>query len=195
MKLLLVIAIASVIVASGLTLAITSSSNDSSAYVYVPSDITKANPNLKVVSGSAAFMTIDPADVKEKIKHTVIGKVISVGDAIDWEDPDGLHTYGAVPITLKIKENVKGELPDKNVTFYIHGIYEQGEFYIMPHMPQFEIGEKTLVHLGVPDIGFRSDAMYVELGEHGKYKIIGDKAYNEKFKQGKNLDSAKKESK
>ena len=62
--------------------------------------------------------------------------------------------------------------------------------YIHSFEPQFEIGEKVLVHIGKAyqgPVGYDDDNYFVEIGKFGKYKIIEDKAYNEKYPNGKSL--------
>ncbi len=192
MKFLLPVIFASVIVAVSMVMV-----NDDtySTYEYVPSDITKANSNIKLASGSSSFDTINPSEIKDKITHTVIAEVKSVDDVIPWQDKWG-ETYGAVPVTLKVMEVVKGDISTKKITIYLHGMYEQDEFYLLPNEPQFEINEKVLVHLSTQDKnGFEEGVLYVQIAEYGKYKIVNDQAYNKNNPNGKSLDSAKNESK
>ncbi len=182
------------IVVSGLVFV--SESTESSTYVYVPSDISKANPDVKVAAGSASLDTYDPADVKDRITNTVIGFVLSVGDPIDWVNEND-RTHAAVPVTLKVTENIKGEI-DKKVTFYLHGKYFSDQLLLVPYEAQFEIGEQVLVHLyPASEFEFQDgEALYPILGENGKYKIGEDnKVYNKNYPNGKSLDSAKNESK
>lgn len=198
MKFLFPVILVSVIVAVafGMAMVMVMVNDDiSSTYEYVPSDITKANPNIKLASGSSSFDTINPSEIKDKITHTVIAKVKSVGNVIPWQDKWG-ETYGAVPVTLKVKEVVKGDISTQKITVYLHGMYEQGEFYLLPNEPQFEINEKVLVHLNTENQnGFKEGALYVQLAEYGKYKIVDEQAYNKNNPNGKSLDSVKNESK
>ena len=189
MKLLLTIVIASVIVASGFALVIT---NDSSnTYQYVPSDIAQANLTLQVMSGHFARDTTNPSEWKEYISDTVIGTVLSVGDLIPWIDNWG-YTYAAVPVTIQTDRTT-----EKTLTFYLHSLLWQGEkFVLLPDEAQFEIGEKVMVHLGTdPSLDYDKDALYMQLGQHGKYKIVDEKAYNIDYPEGRSLDSVMNESK
>ena len=199
LKILMPVLIANVIVVSGLILMLTENSYNTSTYEYVPSDITKANPNLQYAEGNASMDTFNPADIKDDIAHTVIGQVVSVGDPIDWTDNGGVgdNKRGAVPVTIQVDEIVKGVPVDGKITFYLDGIYEQGVYYIAPFEPQFEIAELVLVHLVNDDFTHLGvdDFQYVALGKYGKYRIVEDKAYNEINPTGKNLDSVKNESK
>lgn len=83
-------------------------------------------------------------------------------------------------------------------TFYLGGLYEQGQYYVHSFEAQFEIGEHVLVHIGKanqgPD-GQNGENYFVELGKFGKYKVIEDKAYNEKYPNGKSLDKTFSEAK
>lgn len=194
-KIIIPALVAIVSIASGLTLTLVSESAESSTYTYIPSDITKANPNVNMGQGSASMDTLNPADVKERITYTVIGEVISVGDPIDWVDKfDNLQ--GAVPVTIQVIDNIKGDA-GKTITFYIHGKYFSEKFFVAPYEAQYEIGEKVLVHLA-PETVFEfknGKALYSPLGEYSKYKIGEDgKAYNTNHKKGINLDSVRNES-
>lgn len=188
--------VAIVAIASGLTLTLVGESTETSTYTYIPSDISKANPNINMGHGSASMDTLKPEEVKERISHTVMGQVVSVDDPIDWTD-EHERISGAVPVTIQVTDNIKGDA-EKSITFYLHGKYFGDEFYLAPYEAQVEIGEKVLVHLA-PESVFEfqdGEALYSPLGEFSKYKIGEDgKAYNSNYKQGKNLDSAMNESK
>ncbi len=73
-------------------------------YVYVQSDITKANPNLKV-GKTAVSMATDIEGSKEYIILTILGPVTSVGDPIPWTDEAG-NKHGAIQKTIKNITNV-----------------------------------------------------------------------------------------
>ncbi len=173
------------------------------SYVYTQSDITKANPNL--VMGKGAFSMIE--DIEKAKNHVILttsGTVLSVGDIINWIESESGETYGSVPITIKVDEQTKNkELHLKlkkgdEFTFYLGGFYEHGQFYIHSFEPQFEIGEKVLVHIGKANqgpVGIDGDNYFVEIGKFGKYKVIEDKAYNEKYPNGKSLDETFNEAK
>ena len=70
------------------------------SYVYTRSDITKANPSLKV-SDTDVSMATDLDGVKQYVVLTVSGKVVSVGDPIPWVDDAG-NKHGGIPITIQI---------------------------------------------------------------------------------------------
>lgn len=178
---------------------ITNQSNDVSSYdqtmsgdtTYVPSDITKANPNLVKAVGHTSVTTTNINNLKDNIKYTLRGKVLNVGDPIPWVDNAG-NNRGAIPIEILVDKKYKGDDGVGNTfTFYIQSIEEQGKYYIMPNEPTFEIGEQIIVHisedneLGPDEIAHK---YYVELGEYGKYKVINNKAYNELFPRGVSQD-------
>lgn len=134
--------------------------------------------------------------VKDHIVLTLSGTVLSIGDIIDWEYEH--QTYGDVPITIEVDKNTKIDKETKHkikkgdsFTFYLGGSYEMDQHYINGYQPQFEIGEKVIVHISKSDQGPDGpdgDNYIVTLGKFGKYKIVDGKAYNEKYKNGKSLD-------
>ena len=174
---------------------------NSEQYIYTSSDITKANPNL--VMGSGGFsMLEDIGYTKDTIVLTLSGTVLSVGDPINWNHEG--HKYGSVPVTIEIDKKTKDHNTDVKIetddlfTFYLGGMYEQNKHYINGFEPQFEIGEDVIVHIAKDYIGpdgLDGNNYFVELGMFGKYKIIEEKAYNEKYPTGKSLYSAFNEAK
>lgn len=169
--------------------------NYNSTYVYVPSDISKANPNIHSPTGNATMDTYNPSDVRHRITNTVIGTVLSVDDPVQFTDDRG-YDHGFVPVTLQVHKNIKGQL-DETVTFYLHGTYSMDKFSLMPYASQFELGEKVLVHLQpLTFVDFlEGDALHTALGKWSKYQIGDDnRAYNENHKQGRNLVFAENES-
>lgn len=168
------------------------------AYVYVPSDITKANPNIKVSVGDVS-MESDITQFKKTVLLTLEGTITNIDDPIAWTDETG-QEHGAIPITMKVEKNTKinketNERIEKGdtFTFYLDGLYHQGDYYLWNFEPQFEIGERSIVHLGKGyqgPLGENGDNYFVELGLYGKYKVVDDKAYNEKFPNGKSVNLA-----
>ncbi len=171
-------------------------------YVYVQSDITKANPNIAVAPTHATLTSEKISDVKRSVVLTVNGTVLSVGNPIDWVD-ESKNTIGFVPVTIKVDEKSKNTADLKlktgdHFTVYLGGVYESGVFYMHGFEPQFEIGEDVLLHVGYDSNGpdFKDAGLYfVELGKHGKYKIVGEKAYNDKNRDGKPFNEAFNEAK
>lgn len=164
------------------------------SYVYSPSDITKANPDLAMGIGTH-YMLQDIEKTKNTVVFTLSGRVLSVGDLIDWEYEG--NKYGSVPVTIKVEEVAKiQDDAARNVqkgdsfTFYLGGIYEMDRHYIDNFEPQFEIGEEVVVHVGKSyqgPKGLDGDNYFVELGMYGKYRIVEGKAYNENYPTGKSL--------
>ena len=180
---------------------ITSFAIPNSEYIYVQSDITKANPNLMVRPAEFSMRTYDISETKHTVVLTLSGTVTSVGDPIVWEYKN--DTYGAVPVTIDVSKKTKDKETEHvlnngdSFTFYLAGIYEHGEHHIFGFEPQFELGEEVIVHIAKADQGPNGENgnnYFVELGKYGKYKIVGDKAYNEKYDQGRSFDLVFKES-
>ena len=174
----------------------------SEPYVYSPSDITKANPDLTMGTGTH-YMLQDIEKTKNTVVLTLSGGVLSVGNLVDWEYEGDKH--GAVPVTIKVEEVAKIQAgAARNVqkgdlfTFYLGGIYEMDRHYIDNFEPQFEIGEEVVVHVGKADQGPKGpdgDNYFVELGMYGKYRIVEGKAYNENYPAGKSLQDVYDEAK
>ena len=186
---------------SAITLAIPATPE--SAYVYTQSDITKANPNLTIAKGSA-YMVEDIEYAKDSVVLTLSGTVLSVGDPVDWTDHETGHAMGHVPVTIQVDKKSKNKEShlklDKGdeFTFNLHGHYLYGQHYILNFEPQFEIGEKIIVHIGKSDLGpngVDEDSYFAAIGKFGKYKVIEGKAYNEKHPFGKSLDTVFDEAK
>ena len=169
-------------------------------YVYTQSDITKANPNLRVAPAEYSMLE-DITQTKETVMLTLLGTVLSVGDPIPWTD-DASNKLGYIPVSIRVDEigkNASTELKLDNgdeFTFYLGGSYEGGQYFIDGFEPQFEIDEQSIIHIGTAVDGPQLDGGYyfVELGKHGKYKVVEDKAYNEKHIFGKSLDKVLNES-
>ena len=169
-------------------------------YVYVQSDITKANPNLKILPAAFSMSTHNISETKDTVVLTLSGTVTLVGDPIVWEYKNDIH--GAVPVAIDVSKKTKDKETElvlnngDSFTFYLAGIYEYGEHHIFGFEPQFELGEKVIVHIGKADQGPNGENgnnYFVKLGKYGKYKIVGDKAYNEKYDQGRSFDPIFKE--
>lgn len=187
--------ITSVLIAAAISMITLASLPLDDKYVYTQSDITKANPNLKI-GNTIVSMSHDIEYVKQYVDLTVSGKVVSVGDPIPWTDESGT-VHGAIPITIEVDKKSKDKTSKLKLkkgdlfTFNIDSLYHDGEFYIWQHEAQFELDEKTLVHITNAEEGpngVDGDNYSTILGKYGKYKVVGDKAYNEEHKNGKSLD-------
>lgn len=163
---------------------------------YVPSDISKSNPNIHAGIGTSSLSTNDIRDVKDQVVYTIQGKVLEIGKPIPWTDNAG-NEKGVIPVSILVDKTYKGKLDHgKTFTVYLDGIKIDGEYYLPPGEALFEIGENVLVHVALSNTGPDGmDVYYVKLGEFGKYKITGDKAYNEKLPYGITIDSAVRQAK
>lgn len=174
---------------------------ESDGYVYVPSDITKANPDLKVAPTTVSMMTDNLATIKGDVLLSASGIVKHVEDPIVWKYQG--DTHGAVPVTILVEQTVKDEdelLLERGdlFTFFIAGLYENDEHFIFGFEPQFELGESVIVHVSKASqgpYGENGDNYFVKLGKYGKYKVVEEMAYNEKFPEGRVLETALNEAK
>lgn len=199
--------------------------------VYIPSDITMANPNILIGTGESSIRTTNINDVADTILITVEGTVLEVGDPIHWFEsgPTG-RGHGTVPITISVDQVYKGNIESKTFTFFVNGMLviqgltiddrpsdfppEDRIFYLFPWEPQFEIGEKVLVHLTKNSLTensiissdnsainnkniqlLTSNYNSVQLGKYGKYQLHDSQAFNEKFSVGISLQTAISQSK
>lgn len=194
--------ISSVLIASVFSIVGFTALSTTEEYVYVQSDITKANPNIQVGKTLYSMETnIDIID-KNTIVLTLSGTIKSVGDPISWTDETG-SKHGSVPITMEVDKNTKNSLTKDKlkkgelITFYLDGMYYSDGYYMHSFEPQFEIGEKSIVHLGSayqgPE-GQDGDNYFVQIGQYGKYKVVEDKAYNVNYPQGQLIENALNES-
>ena len=86
--------------------------------VYIPSDITKANPHLVKAVGHTS-VTTNVHNLKDNIKYTLHGKVLGVGDPIPWIDNAG-NSRGVIPIEILVDKKYKGnDEIGKTFTVYI----------------------------------------------------------------------------
>lgn len=163
---------------------------------YVPSDISKSNPDIHAGIGTSSLSTTEIRDVKDQVVYTIKGKVLEIGNPIPWTDNAG-NEKGIIPVSILVDKAYKGKLDHgKTFTVYLDGIKIDGEYYLPPGEALFEIGENVLVHAALSNTGPDGmDVYYVKLGEFGKYRINGDKAYNEKLPYGITIDSAARQAK
>jgi len=181
--------------------------SESTTPIYIPSDITKANPNI-IRQGMSQWQTA-PTNieaVKDKVIYTIQGTVLSIGDPIDrptgifYEyNEKGTDDYikvegmmGHFPITISVDQLYKGEFTSDEITFYLKLNKNNLEdyYFIFDYQPNFEVSEKILVHLGHSDIDFTDDINFDMLGLYGKYQINDDLAFNSLNKNGISIDQA-----
>jgi len=84
--------------------------------VYVPSDITKANPNFVVSSGgSSSYVPMTAENLLEHLDHIVEGTVTEIDDPVVYVLPNG-EVRATIPVMLSVekvhKGNVENDLPD-----------------------------------------------------------------------------------
>lgn len=166
---------------------------------YVPSDISKEITGYELVGSSSSFITTEIKDVKDKVKMTIQGTVVSVGQPISWDDttinPD---TKNYVPEKVKIPVDIKVEKVKKTndvrkgdiVTVYVFGDRIGNKLALETDL-NFETGENVIVHVGEETLpGDNKTTYHVMLGHYGKYKIQDGVAFNQKYKDGKSIIGA-----
>ena len=166
---------------------------------YIPSDISKEITGYELVGSASSYITTDIKNVKDKVNMTIQGTVLSVGEPINWDDTTiDSETKNYVPSKVKIPVEIKVEKVKKTkdvkendiITIYVFGD-RIGKQLALESGLNFETGENVIVHVGeetLPDEG--KVTYHVMLGQHGKYKIQEDVAFNDKNKAGKSVEKA-----
>ena len=83
---------------------------------YVPSDMTKANPDFVPIHTSGGHLHI--SEYAHKIAYTLEGTVAAIQDPIMWVEPAGF-VRAAIPIVLSVEKVHKGDLESDQFTFFI----------------------------------------------------------------------------
>lgn len=169
---------------------------------YTPSDISKEITEYEIVRSSTSYVTTNIKNVKDKVKMTIEGTVISVGKPIKWDDTtinpeikDSVPESVKIPIDIqvdkvkKVKDVKKGDI----VTVFVFGDRVGNQLALEDGL-NFETGEKVIVHIAQDRLpGQEESTNYVMLGQYGKYKIQDDVAFNAKYKDGKSIEEVLKE--
>ena len=216
-------------------------------YVYVPSDITKANPNIRVADGHASWRTTNISDVADDVKYTIQGTILGIRDPIDWYAYDSaLAGHGSIPVIMSVEEVYKGSFASNTIVFFLGSmmVYTEmdslqaavtdvsvnvhsdtcsaycgptitiadavgspKEYYIYPFEPQFEVGDRVLVHVYDAGVDFFDNKIIsqqdldvltpfysVQLGKYGAYHVHEDRIYNEAVPDGASISHAINES-
>lgn len=168
---------------------------------YIPSDMSKAFPELDGVleGGDATMTTTNIADVKDQIQYTIRGTVVNIGKLEEWIDPTPqpeelqkiMGQNVKIPVDIEVthigktKSDLKaGEI----ITVKVLGRLIDNTLYLNPNSPQFEVGDDVIVHVSIdPNDIIEKGFKFVQLGEYGKYKIQDGKAFNAKYPHGRDL--------
>ena len=134
-------------------------------YVYVPSDITKANPNIRVAGGHGSWSTTNISDVTDYVKYTIRGTISEIRDPVDWYVYDNaIAGMASIPVVMSVEEVYKGRFGSDTITFFLGAfifypdivsldatiadtVGSRKEYLIPGFEPQFEIGDHVLVHI------------------------------------------------
>ncbi len=169
---------------------------------YIPSDISKEITGYELVGSSATYVTTDIKEFKDKVKMTIKGTIVSIGEPINWNDTTiNLETKNYVPQPVKIpieiqidqvkktKDFKKGDI----VTFFLFGDRVENQIALEDGL-NFESGEQVIVHIGEEFLPNEDSSTYnVVLGKYGKYTIQDDVAFNQKHNDGKSIKEALEE--
>jgi len=168
---------------------------------YIPSDMSKAFPELDDVieGGEASMSTTNIEDVKDQIQYTIRGTVVNIGNLEEWIDPTPqpeelqkiMGQNVKIPVDIAVTQIGKTKLDLKVgeiITVKVLGRLIDNTLYLNPNSPQFEVGEDVIVHVSIdPNDIIEKDFKFVQLGEHGKFKIQDGKAFNAKYPHGRDL--------
>ena len=86
--------------------------------VYVPSDMTKANPDIEVTPAHAWVGYSHISQYAHEIVYTLEGTVTTIQDPILWVQAAGFVT-ASIPITLSVEKVHKGNLESDQFTFFV----------------------------------------------------------------------------
>ncbi len=95
------------------------SSNESKTITYIPSDITKANPNFVVEFGAASMAPTTAAQKAESIVYTLEGTVTNIDEPVLYVTSNG-NVKAAIPIIMSVEKVHKGNLDSDTFTFYLN---------------------------------------------------------------------------
>ncbi len=173
---------------------------------YVPSNIAHSLGSVTdVVQGDAGWTTTDIKKVKDAVDYTIMGTVVHVSEPIPWTDPtpksDGyVETRGnnvKIRVDIEVDEigKAKSQLERGSiVTVVITGKLLNDVLYLDGGEEHYELGERVIVHVAQdPHDIMGGDALYVKLGEFGKYKVQNNRAYNDQFSEGRSISSVMSE--
>ena len=174
---------------------------------YIPSDMSKAFPELDGVleDGDATVSTTNIEDVKGQVQYSIRGTVVNIGNLEEWKDPTpqpeefqkimGQNVKFPIDIEVTQIEKTKSDLKvGEIITVKVLGSLIDNTLYLYPDQPQFEVGEDVIVHVSIdPNDIIEKDFKFVQLGEYGKYKIQNGKAFNEQYPNGKAIKDALEE--
>ncbi len=182
--------------------------HDAESYTYIPSNIGYALTTVdEVTQGAASFATTDISKVKDQVDHTIKGTVVSISEPITWTEPtpksEGYFIRNGenvkIEIDIEVDETSKSKIEldaGSIVTVTITGKLLDNKLKLDGGEEQYEIGERVIVHIAEdPNEIIGKNVKYVKLGQFGKYKIHGDKAYNELYTEGRNISSIMSETK
>lgn len=166
---------------------------------YIPSDISKEITGYELVGSSSSFVTTEIKDVKDKVKMTIQGTVVSIGQPVSWNDTTiNPETKNYVPEKVKIPVDIEVEKVKKTkdvkkgdiITVYVFGDRIGNQLALETDL-NFETGENVIVHVGEETLpGDNKTTYHVMLGHYGKYKIQNNVAFNQKYKDGKSITEA-----
>ena len=163
--------------------------------IYIPSDITKANPNfIKMKGQSDLWATIHVEDVVEDVEYTIQGTVLSIDEPVDWnvsdQWPGSFQIMGFIPITISVENVYKGNLTDETFTFYIPTNKINSQYHIFQDSANFEVNEKVLIHLSHTNTSPFSEGHYSSiLAQFSKYQLQTIDSLSENIAAASNIDN------
>ena len=156
---------------------------------------------LQRSQGESLWTTTDIQKVKGEVDYTVKGTVVHISEPIVWKDPtpksEGylIRNGENVKIEIDIEVDEVAKSKDKVdlgsiVTVTITGKLLDNKLKLDGGEEHYELGERVIVHVSEdPHDIIGDNVKYVKLGEFGKYKIQGDKAYNALYPEGRNISN------
>lgn len=163
---------------------------------YIPSDMSQYFPDHEITYVHSSYGSIDVKELKDDVKYSIQGTVVGISDIQYWDGIDEeLESFANIDLqTIKVEVYIEVDKVGKStkdlkkgdiITVTIQGM-KHGNQISFISSDQYEIGEEVIVHLGEdPNDIVGDDVKFSIAGEHTKYKIQNDKAFNKDNKKGK----------
>jgi len=164
--------------------------------LYTPSNMGKYFPDYELGYSEATYGSIDMKHLKKDVTYTVQGTVVDISNIQYW---DGINpndeAFDNIDLeTIKVEVDIEVQTVVKSktdlakgdiITITLTGFKSENQIWFNSN-DQYEIDEMVIVHLGEDSnevVG--EDIKFSIAGEHTKYTVQNDRAYNHDNGKGK----------